>query len=244
VGKIPPDADDDLVRDLLELCGALRSWKRVLDPESGARKRFGFADFEHPEGVRRALAALGEDLGLATRERLLVNVNQATRACVDAHEARRRADIGDDPEAEARDAAEMRRLVAALRSRVADFARVHNDGEGTSRAASLASPADPGLDAKQSAAAFLSTLEQPEQPSPPAPLARRRRRRRRRRNGTPRRRRRREHVVAFAVPPPLGIRTRGASPRRRGAARARHAIAASRARARRRGAPRTLRLLP
>ena len=40
VGKIPPSVDDALVRKLLDACGEVRSWKRVMDPENNT-ERFG-----------------------------------------------------------------------------------------------------------------------------------------------------------------------------------------------------------
>lgn len=41
VGKIPAGVADALVRQLLGVCGGVRSWKRVMDPESNKAKRFG-----------------------------------------------------------------------------------------------------------------------------------------------------------------------------------------------------------
>jgi RNA-binding protein 25 len=109
VGKISPLVDDDLMRAVLEACGELRrcepgrqtlraprgawlsdapprcSWKRSTDPETGAQKRFGFADFASPDGVLRALRVLRER-PLAGSE-LLLNVSQATQKFLDFHVA-------------------------------------------------------------------------------------------------------------------------------------------------------------
>jgi hypothetical protein len=49
---------DNLVRELLNVCGGVRSWKRVMDPENNQPKRFGFCEFEDAEGVLRAMRIL------------------------------------------------------------------------------------------------------------------------------------------------------------------------------------------
>ena len=61
------------------------SWKRSTDPETGAQKRFGIADFASPDGVLRALRVLRE-FPLAGSE-LLLNVGQATQKFLDFHVA-------------------------------------------------------------------------------------------------------------------------------------------------------------
>ena len=61
------------------------SWKRSTDPETGAPKRFGFAEFASPDGVLRALRVLRE-YPLAGSE-LLLNVSQATQKFLDFHVA-------------------------------------------------------------------------------------------------------------------------------------------------------------
>ena len=90
VGKIPAGVGDDLVRRLLEVCGAIKSWKRVMDPESGQPKRFGFCEFEDAEGVLRAMRVL--DGFPVKSEELLLNVNQATKAHVEPYAAKRNVD--------------------------------------------------------------------------------------------------------------------------------------------------------
>jgi RNA-binding protein 25 len=83
VGKISPLVDDDLMRAVLESCGPLRSWKRSVDPLSGAPKRFGFAEFDGAEGVLRAVRVL-RDRPLAGSP-LLVNLSAAAQRYLDFH---------------------------------------------------------------------------------------------------------------------------------------------------------------
>jgi RNA-binding protein 25 len=59
VGKIAPTVDDTFMRQLLEACGEMRSWKRVEDPETKQAKGFGFCEFEEADGCHRALRLLG-----------------------------------------------------------------------------------------------------------------------------------------------------------------------------------------
>lgn len=58
VGKIAPSISDSLIKELLEACGPVKSWKRMEDPDSKALKAFGFCEFEEADGVTRALSLL------------------------------------------------------------------------------------------------------------------------------------------------------------------------------------------
>ena len=58
VGKISASVDDDVVRQLLEACGKVNDWKRMEDPDTKARKAFGFCEFEEADGVIRAMSLL------------------------------------------------------------------------------------------------------------------------------------------------------------------------------------------
>ncbi|KAJ8547654.1 hypothetical protein K7X08_011240 [Anisodus acutangulus] len=77
VGKISSIAENEFILSLLQLCGAVRSWKRAQDPTNGSLKGFGFCEFESAEGVLRALRLLNK-LNIDGQE-LMLNVNQATR---------------------------------------------------------------------------------------------------------------------------------------------------------------------
>ncbi|EKX32945.1 hypothetical protein GUITHDRAFT_55623, partial [Guillardia theta CCMP2712] len=58
VGKIPEGIPDDKVKELLEICGTVVSWKRVEDVETKKPKAFGFCEYEKAEHVMRALRLL------------------------------------------------------------------------------------------------------------------------------------------------------------------------------------------
>ncbi|KAJ9563806.1 hypothetical protein OSB04_008966 [Centaurea solstitialis] len=75
VGKIASTVDNDFMLSLLQLCGPVKSWKRVQD--TGGFKGFGFCEFESPEGVLRALRMLNK-LSIDGQE-LMLNFNQATK---------------------------------------------------------------------------------------------------------------------------------------------------------------------
>ncbi|XP_024988163.1 RNA-binding protein 25 isoform X3 [Cynara cardunculus var. scolymus] len=75
VGKIASTVDNDFMLSLLQLCGPVKSWKRVQD--TGGFKGFGFCEFESPEGVLRALRMLNK-LSIDGQE-LMLNFDHATR---------------------------------------------------------------------------------------------------------------------------------------------------------------------
>ncbi|XP_019171232.1 PREDICTED: RNA-binding protein 25 isoform X2 [Ipomoea nil] len=77
VGKISPTVENDFMLSLLQLCGPVKSWKRVQDPTNGTLKGFGLCEFESAEGVLRALRLLSK-LSIDGQE-LMLNVNQATK---------------------------------------------------------------------------------------------------------------------------------------------------------------------
>ena len=110
VGKIPPSVDDDLVRTLLDACGDVRSWKRVMDPENNTPKRFGFCEFVDAEGVLRAMRIL--DGFPVAGEELLLNVNQATKAYVEHYTATRTVSAEEDAEVDGTRREMLQRAVA------------------------------------------------------------------------------------------------------------------------------------
>jgi RNA recognition motif-containing protein len=58
VGKIASSINDDLIKQLLDACGSVKSWKRMEDPDTKALKPFGFCEYEEADGVVRALNLL------------------------------------------------------------------------------------------------------------------------------------------------------------------------------------------
>ena len=111
VGKIPPSVDDALVRKLLDACGEVRSWKRVMDPENDTPKRFGFCEFADAEGVLRAMRIL--DGFPVAGEELLLNVNQATKAYVEGYTEKRTVTAEEDASVDAERRAVLEAAVAA-----------------------------------------------------------------------------------------------------------------------------------
>eukprot|EP00775_Hariotina_reticulata_P005966 gene5966-6205_t len=76
VGKIAASVPDDVIRELLEACGQIKSWNPVKEP-SGASKGFGFCEYEEGEGALRSLRLLN-NLKLDGQE-LLLKPNTATQ---------------------------------------------------------------------------------------------------------------------------------------------------------------------
>lgn len=77
VGKIASSVDNNFMLSLLQLCGPVKSWKRVPDPTTGALKGFGFCEFGNVEGVLRALRLLSK-LSIDGQE-LMLNFDNATK---------------------------------------------------------------------------------------------------------------------------------------------------------------------
>eukprot|EP00746_Dinoflagellata_sp_MGD_P159165 gnl/MRDRNA2_/MRDRNA2_86639_c0_seq2.p1 gnl/MRDRNA2_/MRDRNA2_86639_c0~~gnl/MRDRNA2_/MRDRNA2_86639_c0_seq2.p1 ORF type:complete len:485 (+),score=27.31 gnl/MRDRNA2_/MRDRNA2_86639_c0_seq2:52-1506(+) len=77
VGKIAPTVTDDLLVALFQICGDVKSWKAIIDPETKKRKDFGYVDFESIDAVLKALRFLN---GLKVKGSfLLLKVNKATQ---------------------------------------------------------------------------------------------------------------------------------------------------------------------
>eukprot|EP01012_Entosiphon_sulcatum_P012529 TRINITY_DN1786_c0_g1_i1.p1 TRINITY_DN1786_c0_g1~~TRINITY_DN1786_c0_g1_i1.p1 ORF type:complete len:534 (+),score=100.11 TRINITY_DN1786_c0_g1_i1:156-1604(+) len=60
IGKIDPGIEDDIVQQLIELCGPFDTWKRASDPQTGQWRKFGFCEFHSAEGALRAFRLLNE----------------------------------------------------------------------------------------------------------------------------------------------------------------------------------------
>jgi RNA recognition motif-containing protein len=60
VAAIPTGTDDYFMKKILSTCGPIKSWDRAVDPK-GNRKGFGFAVYQTPEGVLRALRVLSTE---------------------------------------------------------------------------------------------------------------------------------------------------------------------------------------
>jgi RNA-binding protein 25 len=89
VGRIPASATDDFVERLLQQCGKVANWKRMMDPISNTPRPFGFARFENEEGALRALRLLS-NLEIDGNQ-LLLNVDDKTREALDRYQKNKAA---------------------------------------------------------------------------------------------------------------------------------------------------------
>ncbi len=106
MGKIAPTVDNTVIKALLDACGAVKSWKRVEDTETGKPKPFGFCEYEDAEGVLMALSNLNE-LALDGQE-LLLKPNSSTQAYIEDYKARKAREAAVAKEDKAEDGEEVK----------------------------------------------------------------------------------------------------------------------------------------
>lgn len=103
VGKIAASLPDSIVKELLDACGKVKSWKRQVDPDTKQPKGFGFCEFEDAEGVLRAMRLLN-GLKLDGQE-LLLKCNAATQKYTEQYEQSKAAEKAAKKAKAAEDAA-------------------------------------------------------------------------------------------------------------------------------------------
>lgn len=96
VGKIASSVDNEFMLSLLQLCGPVKSWKRVPDPTTGALKGFGFCEFGSVEGVLRALRLLSK-LSIDGQE-LMLNFDNATKEYLKSYVEKKKENLKNKEE--------------------------------------------------------------------------------------------------------------------------------------------------
>ncbi|CAG2220628.1 RBM25 [Mytilus edulis] len=87
VGNISDRAPDAMVRQMLQRCGNVLSWKRVQGA-SGKLQAFGFCEYEDPEATLRCMRLLNE-WTIATKK-LVVKVDAKTKTLLDEFRAKKK----------------------------------------------------------------------------------------------------------------------------------------------------------
>jgi RNA-binding protein 25 len=99
VGNITEKAQDAMVRQLLNTCGPLSSWKRVQGA-TGKLQGFGFCEFGNPDAALRAIRIL-HDWEIADKK-LVVKVDAKTKNVLDEFKKKKRkALVGEEMDAKA-----------------------------------------------------------------------------------------------------------------------------------------------
>ncbi|KAI3497703.1 hypothetical protein L1887_33194 [Cichorium endivia] len=96
VGKIASSVDNEFMLSLFQLCGPVKSWKRVPDPTTGALKGFGFCEFGNVEGVLRALRLLSK-LSIDGQE-LMLNFDNATKEYLKSYVEKKKENLKNKEE--------------------------------------------------------------------------------------------------------------------------------------------------
>ncbi|VDN60632.1 unnamed protein product [Dracunculus medinensis] len=95
VGNINEKCTNELIRSILNECGAVATWKRIQG-SNGKFQAFGFCEFENPFGTMRALRIL-HDYPLAEKK-LVVKIDDKTRSMVRDFVTKKRVEKGLMPE--------------------------------------------------------------------------------------------------------------------------------------------------
>ncbi|CAE6416572.1 unnamed protein product [Rhizoctonia solani] len=99
VGSISPGISDGFLTSLFAACGPLRSFKRLQTPQ-GKPQAFGFAEFEEPDAVSRALQLLDgrllPSLEGGPPKKLSVKADQKTQGFLKTYEEQRGPNPDDE----------------------------------------------------------------------------------------------------------------------------------------------------
>lgn len=87
VGNISDKAPDSMIRQMLQKCGTVLSWKRVQGA-SGKLQAFGFCEYEHPESTLRCIRLLNE--WQIADKKLLVKVDAKTKNLLEEHNKKKK----------------------------------------------------------------------------------------------------------------------------------------------------------
>lgn len=90
VGNISDRAPDAMVRQMLQRCGNVLSWKRVQGA-SGKLQAFGFCEYENPEATLRCMRLLNE--WEITDKKLVVKVDAKTKTLLDEYRVKKKAKL-------------------------------------------------------------------------------------------------------------------------------------------------------
>ncbi|KLO06972.1 hypothetical protein SCHPADRAFT_909891 [Schizopora paradoxa] len=129
VGSISAGITDTFLNQLLEACGQVRSFKRLITP-AGKPQGFGFAEFETPDGALRAIALLnGVELTPledgAPMKKLLIKADEKAKLALDAYQSQRMHTDADDSQL-ARSKKQVEDLVRGLNQEREDAANAGN----------------------------------------------------------------------------------------------------------------------
>ncbi len=117
VGNISERAPDSMIRQMLQRCGSVLSWKRV-EGTNGKLQAFGFCDFAEPQYTLRCIRLLnGYEIA---DKKLMVKVDQKTRELLGEFIRRNRSDKAQTKNA---------RKAAALRNIRGNIIRSGEEGE-------------------------------------------------------------------------------------------------------------------
>ena len=105
VGNISDRAPDAMVRQMLQRCGNVLSWKRVQGA-SGKLQAFGFCEYEDPEATLRCMRLLNE-WNIASKK-LVVKVDAKTKTLLDEFRAKKKETMKEEEKKENKESKESK----------------------------------------------------------------------------------------------------------------------------------------
>lgn len=96
LGNISERAPDTMIKQMLQRCGNVLSWKRVQGA-SGKLQAFGFCEYEDPEATLRCIRLLNE--WQIADKKLMVKVETKTKTLLEEHRKKKRGTTSATPSA-------------------------------------------------------------------------------------------------------------------------------------------------
>ncbi|CAO3645687.1 unnamed protein product [Cunninghamella blakesleeana] len=152
VGAIAAGIPDDWIDQLLKACGNLIEWKRVKD-QSGNPKGFGFATYQDPDSVLRALRILGGEEnnkgivlkaqdGSQTEKTLIVKADDNVRNYLNQYKSSRSTAVTDEKEIDEKSLEKVNSMIPYINSGKKIEDMKENEVTTTNPSESISSPSE------------------------------------------------------------------------------------------------------
>ncbi|XP_014772566.1 RNA-binding protein 25 [Octopus bimaculoides] len=160
VGNISGRSPDTMIREMLQRCGNILSWKRVQGA-SGKLQGFGFCEYEEPESTLRCIRLLNE--WQINDKKLVVKVDAKTKALLDEYKAKKKNELNKWLEQSQKNSSSKERTSKVTTSKDETETKEKKDGEKSNECAS--GPGDVSNKTEKSPPTTEKPLTELEKPS-------------------------------------------------------------------------------